>query len=60
MSRIECFYILKQLVGATPAINWYESGKPVPLQVNRVPGWGCEITSLNDLQLWFKLNGITF
>ncbi len=60
MSRIEAFYILKQLVGATPAINWYESGKPVPPFVRRVRGYGAEITSITDLREWFKSNGISY
>lgn len=60
MSRIEAFYILKHLVGATPAINWYESGKPVPPQVYVIPGWGAGISSTQDLRDWFKSNGIKY
>lgn len=60
MSRIECFYILKEYVGATPAINWFESGKPIPPFILSVPGVGHVVTSILDLKRWFESNNISF
>ena len=60
MSRIEAFYILKHLAGATPAVNWFESGKPVPPQISVARGWGACIYSFKDLEEWFRLNNITY
>jgi len=60
MNRVECYWILKQSVGATPATNWFESGKPIPPFILSVPGYGYGVTDILGLQRWFESNNISY
>jgi len=60
MDRIECFWILKHSIGATPATNWFESGKPVPPFIFLIPGYGAGVISSAALRRWFESNNIPY